>query len=653
MQRDRRRTPASAVSVIIPTVSQAGHLAACLAALRPAHAAGHAVPEVIVVLNGAAPAVRAVAAAAPGIRVVDSAINRGFAGGCQLGVRASTTPFVMFLNDDVCVSPGWLEPLLETMAERPRAGAVGPRVLGGDGRVQEIGSIIWRDGTTRPFGRGEAPDSLAWRWRRRVDYASACALLVRREAWDAIGGFDEEFHPAYYEDVDFCLGLDEAGYEVWVDPRSDVTHAESASSTSRFKQFLFARHHARLVAKRSSLLASRVLPPTDPSRVREAEEAAARRLEGDGPRVLVLDDRVPSHGLGSGFDRMADALLGLAQAGARVRMLPTEVPASYTPVLAAAGVAVIDGRVDEVFEAEARASDVVVVSRPNNARRACEVFARLAPAARPRLVYDAEALYHRRLLRQAHLATGDLSRELQRQATEWLEAESAIAERADEIICVSRDEAAFFEARGAGRVRVVTPWLSRAALTASTLAGRADIGFVAGWLAGAGSPNGDGLAWFATEVLPLVIAEVPWARLRVTGTIPPPLDRLEGVHVRGEGFVPDLAAFYRQLRVAIAPLRFGAGVKLKTLEALQYGVPVVATTVGAEGLEGLPADTVVVHDDPVAFAAAIVTRLRDVDVWRAHRTAIEATMAAVPVATDWAAWLADLTLEGVGVRHPV
>ena len=299
------------------------------------------------------------------------------------------------------------------------------------------------------------------------------------------------------------------------------------------------------------------------------------------------------------------------------------------------------------------ASDVVIVSRPNNGRRACALFPRLAPGRRPRLVYDAEALYHRRLLRQASLFDEDRATELRTQAAAWLDAEVEIAGCADEIVCVSRDEAAFFESHGARRVRVMTPWLRRAVPTEATLAGRADIAFVAGWLAGAGSPNGDALEWFATQVLPLIVAELPWARVRVTGTLPAPLDRFEGMHLRAEGFVHDLADFYRHVRVAIAPLRFGAGVKLKTVEALQYGVPVVATTVGAEGLENLPGDVVAVHDDPAGFAAAIVSRLRDVETWRAHRAAIDRVMAGMPTSTDWAAWLVDTTTEGANVGHPV
>lgn len=633
------------VSVIIPTVSQAAHLSACLTALQHAQAGSPTHVEVVVVLNGADPAVRDVARAAPGIIVVESPVNRGFGGGCTLGVEAATAPVLAFLNDDVRVTRGWLTPLLETLAEHPRVAAVGPRVLGGDGLVQEIGSIIWRDGTTRPFARGAAATSTTWRWRRRVDYCSACALVVRRVAWDAVGGFDEGFHPAYYEDVDFCLRLEAAGYEVWVDPRADVVHAESASSTSAFKQFLFARHHARLVERRSAELAARLAPPATSALLTAAEVAAADRLAPNGPRVLVLDDRVPRHGLGSGFDRMADALLALAARGARVRLLPTEVPAGFDPVLAKAGVAVIDEAHEVVLDEELRACDAAIASRPNNARRLHAACARLAVADRPRIVYDAEALYHRRLERQARLSAGPEAAVLGAQAAEWLACEAAIAAEADAVVCVSRDEAAFFTGAGARDVRVATPWLRNASPTEGSLAGRADIGLVAGWLAGASSPNGDALEWFAAEVLPRVVAAVPWARLRVTGTLPPELRHLEGLHVRAEGFVPDLHVFYRRLRVAVAPLRFGAGVKLKTVEALQFGVPVVATSVGAEGLDAMPGDVVAVHDEPAAFADAVIARLTDVRTWRAHRAAIDAALQARPH-VDWATLVMGADGEG-------
>lgn len=640
------------VSVIIPSVSQAAHLSACLAALQRTADATVAHLDIMVVLNGATPAVRAVARATPGIRIAESAVNRGFAGGCHVGMGATSAPLAVLLNDDVQVTEGWLAPLMATLLEKPRAGAVGARVLDAHGIVQEIGSVIWSDGSTRPLGRGQPASSLSWRWRRRVDYCSACALLVSRDAWLRVGGFDENYHPAYYEDVDFCFALANAGYEVWVDPRSDVVHAESASTAPSFKQFLFDRQQARLVARWRETLTSYVSPPLTIADVGRAERDAIERYAGTGPRVLVLDDRVPQHGLGSGFDRMADALLDLAVSGARVQCLPTLGPAEYVPALAAAGVEVLASDAQADLLARILDSDVVVASRPNNAALVAAAYDQLAPGVRPLLVYDAEALYHRRLERQADLSEPAMAVVLRAQAAEWLDAERATARHSDAIVCVSPDEAAFFRRHGAREVHVVTPWLRQPSLTDRTLRGRADMGFVAGWLAGAGSPNGDALEWFVQEVLPRVAEALPWARLRVTGTLPEPLRRLQGPRVRGEGFVADLPSFYREIRVAVAPIRFGAGVKLKTVEALQYGVPVVATSVGAEGLDAIAGDALAVHDDAAAFADALIRLLTDADAWRARRAAVERVVTAHRgAAPGWPALLAAVLTERAGAQH--
>lgn len=636
---------ARCVAVIIPTVSQAAHLSACLAALRHALLPPAYTLDVIVVPNGATRDVCDVARGATGVRVVPSSVNRGFAGGCRRGVASTDAAWLAFLNDDVRVEPGWLLPLLETMHETPQAGAVAPRVLGVDGRVQEIGSMLWRDGTTRPFGRGLPASSVAWRWRRRVDYASACALLVRRDAWARVGGFDDGYHPAYYEDVDFCLRLEAVGYEVWVDPRADVVHAESSSSGSAFKHFLFARHHARLVARWGAALAARPDAPQRAEEIAAAETAAAARFQAGRRRILVVDDRTPAHGLGSGFDRMADTVLDLAASGAVVECLATEAPPCFSPDLARAGVAVLEGEPESTLAVALARCDVAIVSRPNNAHLVRRVLAAQDGAARPPIVYDAEALYHRRVERHALLVADEAAGVLQAQAGRWRATEEGIASHVQAVVCVSEVEADFFRQRGDTEVHVLTPWLRRARLTPPGLGGRCGIGLVAGWLAGASSPNGDGLVWFVSDVLPHIVAEVPWARLRVTGTLPEAFRALEGPHLRSEGYVADLAGFYASLRVAVAPLRFGAGVKLKTLEAVQHGVPIVATSVGAEGMAAL-GRAVIVHDDPRAFAAAVVEQLLDVRAWRAQRRLIEAAVHDVPTISPWLTVMESVTGEG-------
>ena len=123
-------------------------------------------------------------------------------------------------------------------------------------------------------------------------------------------------------------------------------------------------------------------------------------------------------------------------------------------------------------------------------------------------------------------------------------------------------------------------------MTERAFADRTDVVFVAAWLAGPDSPNADGLRWFIRAVWPLVIAEIPWARLRVTGDAPSSVRALASEpDVEFTGLVPDIYDVYDRARVAVVPLRYGAGVMTKAIEALRFGVPMVTTTVGASGLD--------------------------------------------------------------------
>jgi glycosyltransferase involved in cell wall biosynthesis len=137
--------------------------------------------------------------------------------------------------------------------------------------------------------------------------------------------------------------------------------------------------------------------------------------------------------------------------------------------------------------------------------------------------------------------------------------------------------------------------------------------------------GGTALQWFASEGLPRVVSAIPWVRLRVTGARPPrEALSVAGPHVDFLGFVPDIAALYDRALVAIAPIRFGAGVKIKTLEAMQYGVPVVATRIGAEGLGTGVEEAIDIVDDPASFAEFVITLLTDEEKWKERRRSMAA-----------------------------
>ena len=122
------------------------------------------------------------------------------------------------------------------------------------------------------------------------------------------------------------------------------------------------------------------------------------------------------------------------------------------------------------------------------------------------------------------------------------------------------------------------------------------------------------------EILPHLLKVVPQARLVVTGGAPPPEAlALESPHIQFVGHVPDLGRVFAEARVVVVPTRIGSGVKIKTVEAMQHGVPVVSTVIGAEGIDFLGAGSVAVCDDPAGFAATVGGLLTDVDRWAEMR----------------------------------
>jgi O-antigen biosynthesis protein len=573
--------------------------------------------ETIVVLNEPEPVVAfAVADAQTEARLFSVPKNLGFSGGCNYGARQARGEYLVFLNDDAFVEPGWLDALIASADAHPRAGAVGSKILFVDGRVQEAGAVIWNDGSTAPVGRGLPAGSRAYNDVREVDYSSANGLLVRRDLFDKIGGFDEAFAPAYYEDVDLCLSLHARGFTVLYEPRSRIRHIEAASVDSPTRAMLFKRNQRTLRNKWQAELADY----TDP-RAPYALTTAIERAQPYRRRVLVVDDRLPSESVGSGFGLMQELLFDLHGRGYAVTFCPTKTYEGDIDALAGLGVALFDELLEEYVRRPDVQFDAVVVARPHNYER----YGRWLRVAQPqaRIVYNVEALFHRRLQTEAALTTDrDQSARYALEAKATADAERAIVEDADYVVCIADEEAEICRSwRGHG-VELLRPLRRNATATDSPFEDRWDVVFVAGWLAGPRSPNISALQWFAAEIFPRVLEAVPWVRLKVVGARPPAEIRDLGPGIALLGFVPDVTAVYERSLVAVAPIRTGAGVKIKTIEAMQFGVPVVATRIGAEGLgEGIEA-AVDVTDDPTRFAEHVIRLVTDEVAWKQRRRSI-------------------------------
>jgi GT2 family glycosyltransferase len=276
---------APVVSVCIPVVSDHGLIHGCLDSLvnsRPS-----VETEVVVVANGLTEGGFSQLRGRDDIVLVRCAVNTGFSGGNNIGARFARGRYLLFLNDDSVVEVGFIDRLLHAVERDPLIAAAGGRVLWPDGRLQEAGSVLWGDGWTAQVGNGLPANATDYQYVRDADFISANGLLVDRRAWDAVGGFDERYFPAYCEDVDLCLALWDSGYRVVYEPRARLCHFESQSTSTPFRDFLMQRNRAQLVAKWDTLLQSL---PRHPDPIDDAAvDAAVLRAERSNGRVLIVE----------------------------------------------------------------------------------------------------------------------------------------------------------------------------------------------------------------------------------------------------------------------------------------------------------------------------------------------------------------------------
>ena len=604
--------PNPVVSIIIPSYGQVDYTLRCLASIAANPPA--ATIEVIVVDDATPGTSTECLAAVDGIRLIVNPCNLGYLRSCNAAARVANGDYLLFLNNDTQVLPDWLDPMLLPFRDGIGVGAVGSKLLYPDGRLQEAGCIIWSDGSGWNYGRFDDPGKPIYNYRREVDYCSAASLLVPRSLFHGLKGFDEHYAPAYCEDSDFAFCLREHGYKVVYQPRSRVVHFEGASHgrqiTGGIKAFQ-ARNQQRFRVRWRGILATDHLP-NGKHVMRARDHARNRRI------VLVVDHYVPQPDRDAGSLTILCCIRALQQSGAVVKFWPHNQCYSpgYTEALQDIGVEVSHGGDDATFEtwlAQNRGDiDAVLLSRPVVASTCVPILRRHSDMP---LLYYGHDLHFRRLRLQAE-ALGD-SR-LTREADRMERVERAVWRSVDVVLYPSDEEAAIVtDLEPSVTARAILPYCFADFATPRAATVDPVILFVGGF---AHPPNQEAVLWFVGDILPLIHQRVPAVKLAIVGSNPPQTLlglTSDAISVSANVSDAELREHYRTARVAVVPLRYGAGVKLKVVEALREGLPLVTTQVGAQGLPGLD-QVASIYDDARGFADAVCQLLVDDVLWAAR-----------------------------------
>jgi GT2 family glycosyltransferase len=603
------------VSVVIPAYGQIGHSLRCLASLA---AWPPALPfEVILAEDASGDGRAAELQQVRGLRYVERPSNLGFLRSSNDAMAQARGEYLFLLNNDTEVMPGAIDALAATLRAQPRAGLAGARLLYPDGRLQEAGGIVWRDGSAWNWGNRQDPRRYEFTYRREADYVSGAAIMLPRAAWEAMGGFDEHYLPAYGEDSDLAFRLRAAGYATLYQPRATVIHHEGASHGTDVTQGVKAHqviNQGKFAARWAATLARH--EPNGVNILRARDRAPA-----GGPRrvVLVVDNNIPEPDRDAGSRTMVAFLDALLAQGHAVKFWPLNGLAlpGYTEALEDRGiecpVTPWRPRLDAWLAAHGAELDEVILSRPHVA---VEVQAALrAHAPQAPVIFYGHDLHHARAEREAAAAPAAGRAALEAEAARLLREECDAWAGSDIVLYPSEDEATEVARLAPGTpASAIVPYALPPAPPLPTLDGRRDVIFVAGF---AHPPNVDAAQWLVREIWPLIRSRHPALRLSLVGSKPTPEVRaLAAPDIEVTGFVSDeeLARRYAAARLALCPLRFGAGIKLKVVEALHQGLPLVTTPVGAQGLPDAPCPQLA---DAADFASAACALLEDPAAWEA------------------------------------
>ena len=599
-------SPEPRASIVIPVYGQFAHTLACLRALA-AHPPAAAF-EVIVVDDGSTDETPGRLLQVAGLRYHRRARNAGFIAACNDGAALARGEYLVLLNNDTVPQPGWLDALLATFDEHPGTGLAGAQLLYPDGRLQEAGGVVFGNGGAWNYGRFGDPADPRYAHVRDADYVSGAAIAIPARLFLDLGGFDARYAPAYYEDTDLAFAVRAAGRRVLYQPAAKVVHDEGTSSGTSIDSGVKAyqaRNREIFLSHRREALA-RLPPPHEPT---------PATLHARQHQILVIDESTPRPDRDSGSLRLFNLMRLLREEGAHVVFLPAHrrYEGRYTDALRQLGVeawhAPYAARAPLWLAEHGPRFDVVMACRHHVASEFLPQLRRHAPRAKR--VFDSIDLHYLRESRTAQVC-GDPT--LARAAERTRRQELAVIAAADTTLVVSAVEREVLAA-DAPRARVeILSNLHSVAGSGLPFDQRRDLVFVGGFRH---PPNVDAVRWFVSEVLPRVRERLPDVCFHCIGADMPAdieaLGALPGVQMHG--YVPDITPYMEGCRLALAPLRYGAGVKGKVNLSMAHGQPVVATSCAAEGMHLVDGRDVLVADDAGGFADAVVRAYGDPALW--------------------------------------
>ena len=579
--------------------------------------------EIIIVDNNSTDETRLLLSRIKGAKIIQNTENVHFLLACNQASKIASGDHILFLNNDAQILADSINSALKTIKASEDIGAVGGKIVFPNGTLQEAGSIIWQDGFCSGYGRGDDPYAPQYMFKRDVDYCSGAFLLTKRELFMSLGGFDEDYKPAYYEETDYCVRLWKSGKRIVYDPNVVILHYEFASSASKTGAVELQIRNRRIFAEKHKDWLESHYPASQEDTLR------ARSARSERKKILFIEDRVPHLSLGAGFPRANHILAEMVNLECHVTFYPLwndkDKSESWEDIYSDIPLEVEVmkdyhiSRLEDFLHQRKDFYDLIFISRPYNMAELKSILSvNNNLINKTKIVYDAEALFCLREISCSRLREDKISEE---HIQEKVSDELRLTEGSSAIVSVSEAERNKFIQYGFNKDDVyVLGHTLECKPTSNLFEFRENILFV-GALDKILTPNSDSVVWFSKEILPILIKKLNKnVKLFVVGRTCPEIEQLASESIKVMGKVDDLTSLYDSARLFVAPTRFAAGVPFKVHEAAARGLPVVTTSLIANQLGWQRGVDLLVADDPESFADKCIKLYQDSVLWNSLRS---------------------------------